>query len=156
MAFVFAIAASPVHGAMIYTTTLSGAAEAPAGSTDTGIAALMLNGSTLDVGIATPFVGIPGGLASWWTYAGSFDHSNAAVYLPAFLDANGGTATSAEAALIAALNTGTVYVSIQTSAFPGAAIGGYQAASASTSVPEPSTLLLGGSMLAAIAFLKRR
>ena len=70
-----------------------------------------------------------------------------------FLAANGGTADSAFAALIAGLDAGNAYFNIHTTAFPGGEIRGQLAA-----VPEPGTwmLLLGGFSLLGVVLRQRR
>jgi len=57
------------------------------------------------------------------------------VYDPAFLAANGGTTTGAEAALINALKDGMAYMDIHSSAFPDGEIRGFLAA-----VPDASSV----------------
>jgi len=66
------------------------------------------------------------------------------VYDPAFLAANGGTTTAAEAALINALKDGMAYMDIHSSAFPDGEIRGFLAA-----VPDATTTgsLLGLALL---------
>jgi len=69
-----------------------------------------------NTGVAMPFPGFPLGVTSG-SYSNSFDLTLTATYDPAFLTANGGTAASAEAALLAGLNAGDAYLNIHTTTF---------------------------------------
>ena len=82
-----------------------------------------------------------------------FDLSQSATYNVTFFNGNGGTAASAEAALIAGLNSGLAYANIHNSVFPGGEIRGQLAA-----VPEPATWGMTGLALAGVllAGLRRR
>jgi hypothetical protein len=60
----------------------------------------------------------------------------------------------AEAALIAAIEAGTAYLNIHTTAFPGGEIRGILALAAA--VPEPASLALFGSALLGFALMRRR
>ena len=104
------------------------------------------------VATTTPtFPGFPLGVTS-----GTYDHTlnltDLASYNPAFVTANGGTAASAEAALIAAMNAGKSYLNIHTSQFPGGEISGYLV------VPESSStaVLLIRSLLVMAWFGRQR
>jgi CHRD domain len=174
---VFALAAS-ASGTTIFTAVLSGANEVPPNvSTATGSATVTLNGNTLtvdetfsgliggpasaahihccapigtSVGVAVPFPGFPA--ATSGTYNMSFDLTLAASYSSAFLTASGGTAASAEAALIAALNAGQTYANIHDATFPGGEIRGQLRL-----IPEPATaglLLLG--LTPVLAVIRKR
>jgi hypothetical protein len=157
----------------IYTASLSGTSEVPPNaSTATGFATLTLNGDSLKVdltftgliggpataahihccttpgnnaAVALPFVGLP--TATSGTYSQTYDLTLAATYTSAFITSSGGTATAAEAALIAGLNAGQAYVNIHDATFPGGEIEGF----AASSVPEPGSALLLGLGLTAIA-----
>jgi hypothetical protein len=110
-------------------------------------------GSNAGVATQTPFfVGFPIGVTSG-TYDNTFDMTLTSSFSSAFLAANGGTADSAFAALIAGLDAGTAYYNIHTTMFPGGEIRGQLAA-----VPEPSTwmLLLGGFGMMGLALRRRR
>jgi len=157
---------SAASAAVIYTGTLLGANEVPpSGSGGTGSIVVTLNGNSLTVNesfsglttpaaaahihccgpvgvnepVAVPFTGFPSTTSG--TYVMTFDLTLAATYTAAFVTASGGTAAGAEAALIAALNSGQTYANIHDMTFPGGEIRGQLVA-----VPEPATvglLLLG-------------
>ena len=59
------------------------------------------------------------------TYTRTFDMTNPASYNPAFVTANGGTAASAEQALLAGLLGGQAYLNVHTTMFPGGEIRGF-------------------------------
>ena len=99
-----------------------------------------------NVGIATVtpnFTGFPLGVTSG-TYHNVFDTSIAAGFNTAFVTANGGTASSAETALLAGLLGGRAYLNIHTTSNPltgnpgvaGGEIRGFLAA------PEPASVAL--------------
>ena len=80
-----------------------------------------------NAGVATAvptFPGFPLGVTAG-TYSRTFDMTSAASYNPGFVTANGGTAASAEAALLAGLLDGRAYLNIHTTAFPGGEIRGF-------------------------------
>lgn len=72
-------------------------------------------------GVAIAFTGFPAG-ASAGSYQRIFDLTIAGTFGPAFLNANGGTAAGAEAALAAALPARRTYFNIHTTTFPGGEI----------------------------------
>jgi hypothetical protein len=161
----------------VYTTALNGANEVPpTGSPGTGNATVTLNGDTLTVNlsfsgltqpasaahihccgpvgmnevVAVPFTNFPA--ATSGTYLQSFDLTLLATYNAPYVTANGGTAASAEAALIAALNAGQTYTNIHNANFPGGEVRGQL-----EPVPEPGAaglLLLG--LTPTLVFLRRR
>ena len=101
---------------------------------------------TAGVATTTPtFAGFPLGVTSG-TYDNTLDLTNLSSYNPAFVTANGGTAASAEAALIAGISQGRAYLNIHSQTFPGGEIRGFLA-----NAPEPATILLLGTGLAGIA-----
>lgn len=92
-----------------------------------------------NIGVATAvptFPGFPAGVTSG-TYDNTFDTLSASTYSPAFLTANGGLVSAAEAALLAGLNAGRAYLNVHTSQFPAGEIRGFAA-----QVPEPASLAL--------------
>jgi hypothetical protein len=165
------------QAATIFTATLNGATEVPPNaSTATGSGTLTLTGDSLAVvesftglvggpaaaahihccvppgtnaGVAIPFPGFPA--ATSGTYSNTFDLTSLATYTAAFVTSNGGTAASAEATLIAALNAGHAYLNIHNAVFPGGEIEGF----ATAATPEPGSMLLLGFGLAAIGFSRR-
>jgi hypothetical protein len=80
-----------------------------------------------NTGVATAvptFPGFPLGVTSG-TYSQTFDMTDTASYNPAFVTAHGGTAASAEAALLAGIQAGQAYLNIHTMMFPGGEIRGF-------------------------------
>ena len=168
---ILALAPLTLHAATIYTAVLLGSNEVPpTGSPATGSATVTLNADLLTVDenfsgliggpataahihccapagvnvmVAVPFTGFPA--ATSGSYLNTFDLTLLATYNGAFVTANGGTAASAEAALIAGLNNFQAYANIHDATFPGGEIRGQL-------VPEPATagllLLVLTSMLA--------
>jgi CHRD domain len=59
-------------------------------------------------------------------------------YNLAFVTANGGTAATAEAALLSGMMDGKSYLNLHTSVFPGGEIRGFLA----PAVPEPTSLMI--------------
>jgi hypothetical protein len=101
-------------------------------------------------GIAVPFLNFPA--ATSGTYTSTFDLTAAAIYLPAFLAANGGTASGAETALLAGLNSGQAYANIHTALSPAGEIRGQFV----LVTPEPSTVVLMVAGLIAVGIATRR
>jgi hypothetical protein len=66
-----------------------------------------------------------------------------ASYNAAFITANGGTAASAETALLNSLNAGTAYLNIHTTQVPGGEIRGFLQAAPAVA-PEPVSLTIWG------------
>lgn len=92
---------------------------------------------TAGVATQTPyFTGFPLGVTSG-SYSNLFDLLTPSTYNSSYVTANGGTAAGAEAALIAALDSGRAYLNIHTSAFPGGEIRGFLVA-----VPEAGTWMM--------------
>jgi hypothetical protein len=87
---------------------------------------------TAGVATTTPtFAGFPLGVTSG-TYTNTLDLRMLSSYNPDFVSANGGTAASAEVALLAGLAGGKAYLNIHTSMFPSGEIRGFL-----TPVPGP-------------------
>ena len=94
-----------------------------------------------NVGVATTvpaFTGFPLGVTSGSYSSPVFDLTQAGIYNPAFVTAQGGLA-QAEAAFISGILTGRVYLNIHTTNNPGGEIRGFLFAT-----PEPASLLLLG------------
>lgn len=103
-----------------------------------------------NVGVTVPLIGLPAAVAA--VYSRSFDLTNPATYSAAFVAANGGTAASAEAALIAGIGAGMAYVNLHDSIYPAGEIRGFLA----QAVPEPLTVALIFAGLAVICLLRSR
>jgi hypothetical protein len=86
------------------------------------------------------------------SYSTVYDLALASSWNAPFLTNNGGTPTSAQAALVAGLNIGEAYFNIHTTGFTAGEIRGQL----NTVVPEPLSVVLLGSGLAGIALLRRR
>jgi hypothetical protein len=107
---------------------------------------------TASVATTTPtFTGFPLGVTSG-TYDHIFDMTQVTSYNnPSFITANGGTAASAETALLGYMLSGQSYLNIHSTTFGGGEIRGFL-----TQVPEPSTAALFGLGLAGSAVLRWR
>jgi len=80
---------------------------------------------TAGVATQTPtFLNFPLGVTSG-TYTNTFDLGVSSTYNPAFITANGGTISSAEAVLLAGLASNESYLNIHTSQFTGGEIRGF-------------------------------
>ena len=110
--------------------------------------------STAGVATTTPtFAGFPLGVTSG-TYDNTLDLLSLSSYNPAFVTANGGTAASAEAVMIAGMFAGETYLNIHTSVVPGGEIRGFLVPAA---VPEPGMLgLLALGLGAGLVSLRRK
>jgi hypothetical protein len=109
---------------------------------------------TASVATETPtFGGFPLGVQTG-AYHHIYDTSLAASWNPAFLSANGGTTSGAEAALLAGLNAGSAYLNIHTTAYPGGEIRGFLMPV--TPVPEPAGMAMLGLGLPALFLMARR
>ena len=86
------------------------------------------------------------------TYDNTLDLTQASSYNPALITAEGGV-PQAEAALIAAIETGANYLNIHTSNNPGGEIRGILVPAPA---PEPATLALLSSALVGFALIRRR
>ncbi len=102
--------------------------------------------------IALPFEDFPTGVTNG-LYSQAFALSDASIYAPAFRAAFGGTAATASAALIDAINDNTAYLNIHTTRFPGGEIRGFLVAAP---IPEPATWGMLGLGLVGCGLLARR
>ena len=108
-------------------------------------------GGNAGVATQTPtFANLPLGVTSG-TFSQLLDLTLPSSYNPAFITAQGGTVSGAEAALIAGMDNGQSNLNIQTTAFPGREIRGIL-----TPTPEPNSILLLGSGLVGIVSLRLR
>jgi hypothetical protein len=107
---------------------------------------------TGNAGIALPFTDFPLGVTSG-SYNRSFDLTDTATYDAAFLSANGGTADSARAALLAGIAANESYLNIHTTQFPAGEIRGFLVAAP---IPEPASWAMLGIGLAGLGFMARR
>lgn len=102
--------------------------------------------------VALPFDDFPTGVTSG-SFSRTFDLTSEATYDASFLSANGGTAMSAGAALLAGIDANEAYLNIHTGAFPGGEIRGFLVAAP---IPEPSSLAMLGVGLAGLGFMARK
>jgi len=157
------------HASIVYTAALTGAAENPANASlgsgsamveyDSIAHSLVVNVTFSDLtvpataahihccvvpptnaAVAVPLPGFPS--ATSGSYNNTFDLTNSALFSAAFISANGGTVSGAEAALANGLANGQAYLNIHTSQYPGGEIRGYLAP-----VPIPAAAWLFGSGL---------
>ena len=106
-----------------------------------------------NAGVATEtptFGGFPLGVTSG-SYTNTYDMTLLASYNGAFITANGGTAASAETALVAAAVAGKSYLNIHTNLSPGGEIRGFL-----LSAPEPGTGILALIGLGALIYRRKR
>jgi len=91
-------------------------------------------------------------------YTNSYDTSLPGSWNAAFLTANGGTTAGAEAAFLTGLNSGSAYLNIHSSAYPGGEIRGFLALvpTPAAPVPEPGSFAMLGLGVPAVLMLARR
>jgi hypothetical protein len=123
------------------------------GTTASHIHCCVAPGGNAGVATTTPtFPGFPLGVTSG-TYDQTFDLTSSFSYNPAFVLANGGAVSSAEAVLLAGLSGGDAYLNIHTANNPGGEIRGFLQA-----VPELSTwamMVLGFAGIGFMAYRRR-
>jgi hypothetical protein len=102
--------------------------------------------------VALPFTGFPTGVTAG-SYAHAFNLNDPAVFEPAFLTANGGTATGASTALLNGIAANEAYVNIHTARFPAGEIRGFLVAAP---IPEPGSWAMLGLGLAGLGLMARR
>jgi hypothetical protein len=108
-----------------------------AGTTASHIHCCILPDGNTGVATTVPtFADFPLGVESG-TYQNTLDLTLASSFNPAFVTANGGTVTSAEAALATGLEDGMAYLNIHTTAFPNGEVRAFL-----ETVPEPSSVML--------------
>ena len=102
---------------------------------------------TAGVATTTPsFAGFPLGVTAG-TYNNTLDLSALSSYNPSYVTANGGTAASAEAALVAAMLAGKSYFNIHTTTFGGGEIRGFLTAVPDTAATAALLLLAFAGMV---------
>jgi hypothetical protein len=111
---------------------------------------------TAGVMTQTPsFAGFPAGVTAG-SYSMTYDMSALATWNPAFVTTQGGTVEGAEAAFISSLASGTAYLNIHTTRYPGGEIRGFL--TEVTPVPLPAGFVLSLTALAilgAVGFGRR-
>jgi hypothetical protein len=96
-----------------------------AGTTASHIHCCVAPPGNASVATTTPtFAGFPLGVTNG-VYDNTLDLTQASSWNPPFITAHGGTPAGAEAALASALNLGTSYLNVHTTAFPGGEIRGF-------------------------------
>jgi hypothetical protein len=107
------------------------------------------------VATTTPtFTGFPSGVTAS-NYNSTFDMTLASSYRAGWIADSGGTTALAEVELFAGIMEGRAYLNIHTEQFPAGEIRGFLQLQPAA-IPEPATLLLLGSGLAAVGYRRRR
>ena len=109
-------------------------------------------------GVATypgTFPGFPVGVTSG-SFDATFDMSLSGSYTAAFLNAHGGTAASAQAALLGYFGSGQAYFNIHTSFSGSGEIRGFLVRDTSIAIPLPTASLMGLAGLGAAGAIRRR
>lgn len=109
-----------------------------------------VNNGPVAVGF-TP-VGFPLGVTSG-SFTHTFDLTDAGIYNPPFVEANGGTTDSARAALVAGLEAGLAYLNIHSQQFPPGEI---RAQLNEAAVPEPAAIGLIGLGVLGLGLRRKR
>jgi CHRD domain len=181
IAVALAAVAAPVQAATFFATTLSGAKETiPNTSTATGFGNLTLSDDMNSVTLFLSWTGLNGGPATGahihccalpgangpvaidfgppavvtGSLARTYDLTLLSTYAGGFLSANGGTAVSARAALLAGLTSGRTYFNVHNVQFPGGEIRGQLVA-----VPEVATwgmMIVGFGLVGGALRVRRR
>jgi hypothetical protein len=102
--------------------------------------------------ISMPFEDFPTGVKAG-SYSMAIPLYEETSYDPAFLAANGGTASGAASALVDGINGNEAYVNIHTSAYPGGEIRGFIVAAP---IPEPAEWAMMAGGLAGLLWMGRR
>ena len=105
-----------------------------------------------NTGVATTtpsFVGFPLGVTSG-TFVSTLNLTLASSFNPAFITANGGTVSGAEAAFAAGLESDMTYFNIHTTAFPNGEVRAFLVA-----VPEPNSIVMALAGLSGLALMHR-
>jgi len=178
----------PAHATQIvYTTTMTGANEAPPVVSDgVGLSIVTIDTASFtmrvqavftgltgtvtvahihcctavpgagNVGVATPtpsFPLFPTGVTTGF-YDTTFNMLQTSSWNAAFITNNGGTTSSAFAALVAGMNAGSAYLNIHSTFAPGGEIRGFYAPN--LPIPEPGTYALMALGLAGVVVAARR
>ena len=107
------------------------------------------------VATMTPtFIGFPAGQSG--SYDATFDFLLDSTYRAGWLADSGGTAELAAMALLSGIGEGRAYLNIHSSNFPGGEIRGFLQPQQPAAIPEPASLLLMGTGLAAAGARRRR